>query len=137
MFSYRVRILSGLLRSGRSFLCQMLDFLHSHLNPSLGRTPICLNKWFRSDLAWWQPFLHHWNGISFLLPPSHLPQMELTMNASGSWRDWSMAPDLLVPNPIGPVFSKPFYCSKRADSNYPCMPYMGWSLAWPAGPLPL
>ena len=38
-----------------------------------------------SDLAWWQSFLHQWNGVSFLLPPFHLPQAVLTTDASGCW----------------------------------------------------
>ena len=49
------------------------------------QTPIRLNVGFRSDLAWWQTFLVQWNGVSFLLPPSHLPRAEVTTDASGSW----------------------------------------------------
>ena len=70
------------VRSGRSFLRRMLDLLHS-VPPS--QTHIRLNLEFRSDLAWWNTFLTHWNGISFLPPPAHLPTLELTTDASGSW----------------------------------------------------
>ena len=63
----------------------MIDLLHSvHHHPN-DKTPIRLNRGFRSDLAWWQTFMVHWNGISFLSPPSHLPVIELTTDASGSW----------------------------------------------------
>ena len=73
------------VRSGRTFLRRMIDLLHSvHRHPN-DKTPIRLNRGFRSDLAWWQAFMVHWNGISFLPPPSHLPVIELTTDASGSW----------------------------------------------------
>ena len=58
----------------------MIDLLHTVHQPT-----IRLNRGFRSDLAWWQAFLPHWNGTSFLPPPSHLPVVELTTDASGSW----------------------------------------------------
>ena len=73
------------VRSGRSFLRRMIDLLYAVHRPPNSLIPIRLNVGFRSDLAWWQEFLPHWNGISFLPPPSHLPQVELATDASGSW----------------------------------------------------
>ena len=69
--------------SGRSFLRRMIDLLHAV--PS--SQPINrLNCGFRSDLAWWSTFINQWNGVSFLPPPSSLPSLEITSDASGSWR---------------------------------------------------
>ena len=34
---------------------------------------------------WWHTFAMAWNGVSFLLPPSHLPQLQIASDASGSW----------------------------------------------------
>lgn len=70
------------VRSGRSFLRRMIDLLHAV--PS-SQMHIRLNAGFRADLAWWNTFLSAWNGISFLLPPSLLPAIEFTTDASGSW----------------------------------------------------
>ena len=73
------------VRSGRSFLRRKIDLLHSvHHHPG-SQTPIRLNTGSRSDLAWWRTFVDQWNGISFLPPPSHLPQLEVTSDASGAW----------------------------------------------------
>ena len=63
------------VRSGRAFLRRMLDLLHSVHRPPNSPLPIRLNQGFRADLAWWQLFLESWNGVAFLLPPSHLPQV--------------------------------------------------------------
>ena len=70
------------VRSGRSFLRRMIDLLHA-VQPS--QPLIRLNCGFRSDLAWWANFIEKWNGVSFLLPPSHLPKLDITSDASGSW----------------------------------------------------
>ena len=63
----------------------MLNLLHSVHLPPRSTAQIRLSKGFRSDLAWWQEFIIQWNGVSFLFPPSHLPQVEMTSDASGSW----------------------------------------------------
>ena len=47
--------------------------------------PIRLNRAFRSYLMWWRTFVQDWNGISFLPPPTHLPQLQMASDASGSW----------------------------------------------------
>ena len=73
------------VRSGRSFLRRMIDLLHAVHRPRQGNTAIRLNAGFRADLAWWQEFLPQWNGVSFLPPPSNLPTIEVTTDASGSW----------------------------------------------------
>ena len=73
------------VRSGRAFLRRMLDLLHAVHRPPNSRLPIRLNAGFRADLAWWQTFVAHWNGISFLNPPTRLPRVEFTSDASGSW----------------------------------------------------
>ncbi len=73
------------VQSGRSFLRRMIDLLHAVKLPGHSRSRIRVNRGFRSDLAWWQEFISHWNGVSFLLPPTHLPQLELFSDASGSW----------------------------------------------------
>ena len=70
------------VKSGRSFLRRMIDLLHHCPHQ---KSHIRLNRGFRSDLAWWQAFLPHWNGVSFLQSPSHLPCVMLTTDASGSW----------------------------------------------------
>ena len=46
---------------------------------------LCLNRAFRSDLAWWRLFSTEWNSISFLPPPTRLPLKQLASDASGSW----------------------------------------------------
>lgn len=73
------------VRPGRSFLRRMIDLLHAIHHPPNSTTPIRLNIGFRSDLAWWHQFVQQWNGISFLQPPSCLPALEMTSDASGSW----------------------------------------------------
>ncbi len=73
------------VRSGRSFLRRMIDLLHAVKLPTRSSSRIRLNRGFRSDLAWWQEFITRWNGVSFLLPLSHLPQLEMFSDASGSW----------------------------------------------------
>ena len=70
------------VRSGRSFLRRMLDLLHAI---PASQPFIRLNNSFRADLAWWRTFLSQWNGVSFLPPPSLLPEITLTTDASGSW----------------------------------------------------
>ena len=60
----------------------MIDLLHA--GPS-SQTHIRVNAGFRSNLVWWDLFADNWNGISFLPPPSHLPSVEVTTDASGSW----------------------------------------------------
>ena len=49
--------------------------------------PIRLNRAFRSDLMWWRTFVEDWNGISFLPPPTHLPQLQMASDAwgCGAW----------------------------------------------------
>lgn len=73
------------VRPGRSFLRRMFDLLHAVHRPRNSTTPIRLNRGFRSDLAWWRMFVAQWNGVSFLQPPSYLPQLVVTSDASGSW----------------------------------------------------
>ena len=75
------------VRAGRSFLCKMLDLLHSRPPSGQGRgaTPIRLNVGFRMDLAWWQCFVKDWNGVSFLSTPSSLPEYTVASDASGQW----------------------------------------------------
>ena len=65
----------------------MLDLLHA-IPPT--QPIIRLNQSFHADLAWWRTFLTRWNGISFLPPPSLLPETSLTTDTSGSWgcRAW-------------------------------------------------
>ena len=54
----------------------MIDLLHA-VQPS--------QRWIRSDLTWWNTFVSEWNGVSFLHPPTHLTQLEITSDASGTW----------------------------------------------------
>ncbi len=73
------------VHSGRSFLRRMIELLHAvHHHPN-SRTPIRLNNGFCADLAWWMTFAASWNGVSFLAPPSSLPQHHFASDASGSW----------------------------------------------------
>ena len=73
------------VRSGRSFLRRILNLLHGVKLPAHSSSRIRLSHGFRSDLAWWLEFVAKWNGVSFLAPPTHLPQLEVTSDASGSW----------------------------------------------------
>ena len=73
------------VRSGRSFLRRMLDLLHTVPMHPFNPHPIRLNRGFRADLAWWCLFVSHWNGVSFLAPPAHLPTLQLASDASGTW----------------------------------------------------
>ncbi len=73
------------VRPGRSFLRRMLDLLHGTCTRPGSNDIIRLNTGFRADLAWWREFVSSWNGISFLAPPPHLPSVEITSDASGSW----------------------------------------------------
>ena len=74
-----------ILRSGRSFLRRIIDLLHAVHHHHHSKVPIRLNKGFRSDLAWWSAFVRDWNGVSFLHPPDHLPEVEPLTDASGNW----------------------------------------------------
>ena len=91
--------LNHVVRSGRSFLRRMIDLLHAVHAPSHSRTPIRLNVEFRSDLAWWHTFVSQWNGVSFLPPPSLLPETQVTSDASGTWGcgAWCMTSYFQVP----------------------------------------
>ena len=75
------------VRSGRSFLRRKIDLLHAVITPPPPNSPlpIRLNREFQADLHWWNLFLEKWNGVSFLLPPAHLPRVRMTSHASGSW----------------------------------------------------
>ena len=75
------------VRAGWSFLCHMLDLLHSGLYVSRapGVAPKRLNASFRADLAWWQMLIADWNGVSFLPSPTHLPTCIMASDASGHW----------------------------------------------------
>jgi hypothetical protein len=64
---------------------RMLDLLHSVTRSPNSPVPIRLNRAFRADLAWWHEFLHDWNGVTFLFPPTRLPKVKMTSDASGSW----------------------------------------------------
>ena len=46
-----------------------------------------LNREFRSDLCWWNTFLHHWNGLSLLCwsGGSQSPDVIIQTDASGLW----------------------------------------------------
>ena len=73
------------VRSGRSFLRRMIDLLKGIRHHPLRPHPIRLNRSFRSDLPWWRSFVVSWNGVSFLPPPPHLPQLLMASDVSGSW----------------------------------------------------
>ena len=73
------------VRCGRSFLRRMLNLLHGVPAPPMRLYLIRLNRAFRSDLMWWHTFAMAWNGVSFLLSPSYLPQLQMASDASGSW----------------------------------------------------
>ena len=48
--------------------------------------PIRINQGFRSDLAWWDLFLHRWNGVSLMSAIGRdSPEFTVTSDASGSW----------------------------------------------------
>jgi len=72
------------VRTGRSFLRQMIDLLHAIQCPPSSKIPIRLSRGFKVDLAWWQEFLEQWNGVSFLTPPFTLLQVHLFSDALGS-----------------------------------------------------
>ena len=71
------------IRCGCSFVWRMLDLLLGmSIHPQRPHL-ICLNREFRSDLAWWRTLIQSWNGVSYLSP--ELPIMEMASDASGSW----------------------------------------------------
>jgi len=43
-----------------------------------------LNMQFRSDLAWWHTFLHHWNGLSILRDSSSVSPSQITIQTDAS-----------------------------------------------------
>ena len=75
---------SKVVRCGRTFTARMyvtaakLKKLHFYTR---------LNRQFRSDLAWWYTFVHHWNGLSILRNPTMAPSTPIAIqtDASGSW----------------------------------------------------
>ena len=60
----------------------MIDLLKGVRHHSLRPHPIRLNRSFRSDLTWWWTFVA---VVSYLPPPSHLPNLHTASDASGSW----------------------------------------------------
>ena len=70
------------VRSGRSFLRRMIDLLKGVRHHPLRPHPI---RSVRSDLQWWRSFVVSSNGVSFLPPLPHLPQLQMASEASGSW----------------------------------------------------
>lgn len=71
------------VRPGRAFLRRVIDLLRI---PGASRSHhhVRLNKQFRADLAWWQTFAAHWNGIA-IFPIITEPTIEVTSDASGRW----------------------------------------------------
>ena len=69
------------IRSGRSFLHQLIDLLHS---PHCPHYHICLNHQSWADTQWWRVFAYHWNSIA-LFPLPFKPGFEVTYDASGYW----------------------------------------------------
>jgi len=73
------------LRAGRTFLRRIFDALASHAAARPDHH-IRLNQGMRSDLAWWNMFLPHWNGVAMMHPrDQQLPEETITSDASGSW----------------------------------------------------
>lgn len=61
----------------------MIDLLSSVREPDHW---VRLNVGFRSDLQWWDIFLHEWNGVSLFGGVVHVvPKHTITSNASGRW----------------------------------------------------
>jgi hypothetical protein len=125
------------VRSGRSFLRRMIDLLHAVHHPPHSKTPIRLNKSFRSDLAWWSTFIQQWNGISFLYPPTHLPRVHLYSDASGTWGVRRVLRYGVFSATVGPHISAPLYRGERINPDYPSMRGLGGGMARPTGHLPL
>ena len=73
-----------IVKPGRTFLRRMLDVAHSvnDLNHY-----VKLKSDFKSDLAWWECFLEHWNGLSMMESLHHkqAPSAVWHTDASGSW----------------------------------------------------
>ena len=66
----------------------MLDLLKSpHARSARGGRRRCLqlNREFRLDLLWWQPFAERWNGTSIAAPSPGGTPLQLTSDASSSW----------------------------------------------------
>ena len=71
------------LPQGRVFLRRMYDLLSVARK---GHFHIRLNQGFRSDLAWWQSFMSHWNGRSLMaLVGAAVPSVVFSSDASGGW----------------------------------------------------
>ena len=73
-----------IVKPGRTFLRRMLDVAHSvkDLNHH-----VQLKSDFKSDLAWWECFLEHWNGLSMMESLHHrqAPSSVWHTDASGAW----------------------------------------------------
>ena len=60
----------------------MIDLLSTPRQP---HHCIQLNRYFRSDLAWWQLFLASWNGVGLIQQPEQGRGAQFSTDASGSW----------------------------------------------------
>ena len=122
------------VRSGRSFLRRMIDLLHSVPMHPLHPHPICLNREFHSDLAWWRLFTPEWNGVSFLSPPRLLPMKEIASWIMGIWR---LARQPLVSSKMESKLSITPHSSEGALAYCPGMRVMGNRVGRLAHPMPL
>ena len=121
------------VHSGRSFLRRMLDLLHA---VPMTQPAIRLNTSFRSNLAWWTEFLKQWNGISFLPPPSLLPETTVTTNVAGSWGCGAWHVDKWFQLQWDRQ-AETVHSGQTVNPNYPGLRSLRLSLVGPPSPLPM
>lgn len=73
-----------IVKPGRTFLHRMLDVAHSVKDIN---HHVKLKSDFKSDLAWLECFLEHWNGLSMMESLHHrqAPSAVWHTDASGAW----------------------------------------------------
>ena len=74
---------ASVVRPGRSFTHSLLQALKRFNQPSHKTQWVRLSAQARDDLAWWDMFLHEWNGIAYYDKPHK--HVKVVSDASGSW----------------------------------------------------
>ena len=99
------------------------------MHPLRPHHPICLNREFRSDLAWWHLFIVQWNGVLFLPPPRWFPPI----TGCGAWHEahWFQVQWDRTSLPL------PIVVKERTATRRSCLWAVGGRLEWSPHTLPL
>ena len=71
---------AAVVRPGRPFMRHIINIMKI---PKRASHFVHLNQEVRADLAWWDAFIQHWNGTSFI--PNMPQNTSMTSDASGTW----------------------------------------------------